>query len=210
MKRNSTFTKALFILFAVIFVLACNAGGLGATATPAPTNTPAATNTPLPTNTPESTATPVEPTATLAPPTPAPIGSVIRSDNFEVKVVIAQKRDRVYPGGKFYFTPASGYMMVDIGVKVKNLTNSPVTVTWNDVYVMNGNGDWWYPSWGTWEKTSDDLDPFTIGVSEIEIIPESEIVIDNDGYFRLFYHIPTEETYYFGFFDAALTEIHFK
>ena len=52
MKHKSTLTKVLFVLLAALFVLACGAGSLGATATPVPTNTPAPTNTPSPTNTP--------------------------------------------------------------------------------------------------------------------------------------------------------------
>jgi hypothetical protein len=61
MNRNSTLKKVFFALVVVVFVLACNAGGLGATATPVPTNTPASTNTPQATNTPAATNTPLPP-----------------------------------------------------------------------------------------------------------------------------------------------------
>ena len=207
MKHKSIFTKFLFVLFAALFVLACSVGSIAATATPVPTNTAAATNTPPPTNTPlpPPTETPVP-----DPPTPAPMGSTVQSANFEVKVIAAEKRDRVYPGGKFYFTPAQGYMLVDIGVKVGNLTSSELPVKWNDIYIMNSNQEWWIPSFGTFKDTSEDLDPFTIGVSEIEIDPDVEITFAHDGYLRLFYHIPKGETYYFGFADAPLSEVDFK
>jgi hypothetical protein len=137
------------------------------------------------------------------------MGSTVKSANFEVKVIDAVKRDRVYPGGKFYFNPADGYMLVDIGVKVSNLTGSDIPVKWGDVYIMTTE-EWWAPSWGTYKDTSGNLDPFTIGVSELEIDPEAQITFGQDGYFRLFYHIPKDGTYYFGFADAPLIEVNFK
>lgn len=208
MTQLNTLKKVLFILLVTFIILACNGGALAATATPVPTNTatlvPTSTATPKPTNTPL-------PTATLEPPTPAPVGVSVQSEKFEVKVIDAVKRDRVYPGGKFYFTAANGYMLVDIGVKVANISDSALwRVKWGDVYIMNENQEWWYPSWGTFEDTSDELDPFTIGVSETEINPDLVITLKKTGYLRLFYHIPKDKTYYFGFDDSPLTEVNFK
>ena len=213
MKHDRILVKVLFVLLTALIILACGVGALGATATPMPTNTPASTNTLLPTNTPAATNTPLSPpteTATSEPPTPAPMGSTVQSANFEVKVIDAIKRDRVYPGGKFYFSPAAGYMLVDIGVKVSNLTSTDIPVKWNDIYIMNSKQDWWISSWGTYKVASGTLDPFSIGVSEVKIDPKVQITVSHDGYLRLFYHIPVGETYYFGFADSPLTVVKFK
>jgi hypothetical protein len=207
MKQKNMLKQVMFMLLVALIILACSGGAVAATATPVPTNTA----TPKPTNTvtPKPTDTPV-PTATLVP-TPASVGDAVQSEEFEVKVIDAVIRDRVYPGGKFYFTPADGYMLVDIGVKVANISSSSLwRVKWGDIYIMNENQEWWYPSWGTFKETSDELDPFAIGVSEVEIDPEAEITLEKTGFLRLFYHIPKGETYYFGFSDSPFTEIKFK
>lgn len=78
MKHNRTLTKVFFVLIVALFVLACGAGSLGATATPVLTNTPAATNTPLSTSTLAATDTP------LPPPTETP------------DVVATQKYDDIF------------------------------------------------------------------------------------------------------------------
>jgi hypothetical protein len=214
MKYNNILMKILFVSLAALFILACNAvASIGATVTPESTDMPASTNTPLPTNIPAATNThQPPPTETEIPstPTPAPVGEAVRSANFEVKVVAAEKRTRVNPGGKFMFVATSGNMLVDIGVKVSNLTGSNLSVKWKDIYIMSKNQDAWYSTWGTWKDSSGNLDPFTIGISEVYTNPELEISISHDGYLRLFYHIPRGETYYFGFFDSPLTVINFK
>jgi hypothetical protein len=75
---------------------------------------------------------------------------------------------------------------------------------------MNENSDWWYPTWGTFKSSSGKMDPFTIGVSEVEIDPETTITVDNEGYLRLFYVVKEADVYYFGFADSPLTEMNFK
>ena len=207
MEQKNKLKQVVLVLLIALIVLACSGGTLAATVTPAPTNTPLPTNTLLPTSTPLP---PPTETFTPEPPTPSSMGSVAKSEFFEIKVIDAVVRDRVYPGGKFYFTPADGYMLVDIGVKVTNLTSSSLQVRWDNVYIMNTDQEWWYPNWGTFKDTAGDLDPFTIGVSEIEINPDLELTLKKTGYLRLFYHLPKANTYYFAFGDSPFTEIKFK
>lgn len=218
--KDKRFVKALFFLLAALLALACSAisggGEAPAAQPPAPAVTepptevppPAASDTPVP----PPTKTPLpKPTDTAAPPTPSQLGEVARSQNFEVTVIAAEKRDRVYPGGKFYYTANPGYMLIDVGVKVVNISGSSLDVKWKDVYVMRENGDWWYPTWGTFKTSLDKLDPFSIGVSEVEIDPEAVITVGNkDGYLRLFFLVEEEAAFYFGFGDSPLTEMRFK
>ena len=198
----------------LLISMACGAATLAATATPVP---PVATNTPLPTKTPPAaTKTSLPPTETEIPatPTPAPVGVAVKSDSYEVTVIDAVKRDRIYPGGKFLFTPLHGYMLVDIGVKVRNLTGSPASLSWGDVYVVDSNGDGWAPNWGTYQEVSagKKFDPLTLGLSEKETDPAGKITFNNDIYLRLIYHVlnnaPT--TLLFGFGDSPLIEIVIK
>ena len=127
-----------------------------------------------------------------------------------MNVVAFEKRSRVYPGGTYFYDAKPGYMLVDLGVKVTNLTSSGLDVKWNDIYLMNAENKWWYPRWGTFKASTNSIDPLTLGVSENKIEPEVFITLDNSGYLRLFYLVTEAEVMYFGFADSALTELHFK
>lgn len=206
--KNYRFASILFIMFTALVVLAC--GGInvsfGDNATPVPivhtvvytvipTNPPA-TEKPAPTSRPQPTKT--------AEPTEIPV-------NFEVDIIAVEARNRVYPGGGFTFSPANGYMLLDVGVKVINLTNSNISVRWDDVYVMNENKEWAAPDWGTWKDVGNNLDPFSFGISETEVNPEDEISVKSTGgYVRVIYHIPRGDTYYFGFGNSDTVKLNIK
>ncbi|MCJ7433872.1 MAG: hypothetical protein MUO77_10330, partial [Anaerolineales bacterium] len=108
----------------VLLILACSVFSTPTPAEPVgqPTEVeqePVATEPPQPIETPEPTAEEI-----LETPTPAPVGVLVSSDSYEVTVIKAVKLDRLYPGGKYSYTPKAGYMIVDTGVKVRNLTGS--------------------------------------------------------------------------------------
>ncbi len=122
MTKNRSYHLVYALLALLLASMACaSAAPEAPTPTPAPTKVPA-TNTPLPTSTPKPTFTP-KPTSTSTPiPTPTQIpemGKPISSENWEVTVFGAIFRERIYPGGGFYYTPNPGFMFIDVGLKVK-------------------------------------------------------------------------------------------
>ncbi len=171
--KKERFVKAFIFSLAVMFVLACSLfTGSGAPAEPAQqqqqqqeSSPPVApTDTPLP----PPTKTPLpKPTDTPLPPTPAPMGQAVRSDSFEVTVVNARTLNRVYMGSYYYY-PKEGQMFVELVVKVTNLTGSPASVPWKNVYVVESSGDSWYPNWAGFKavKSGKTVDGAAIGVDD--------------------------------------------
>ena len=216
MKTNTSsktvLVKVSFLIVVLTVILACSGGGLGA---PAATDTPAPTNTPAPTSTitltPTKTARPTrtpEPTATLTP-TPAPLGVPVKTDSYEVTVVGAVDLKRIYPGGKYLYTPNAKYMIVDIGVRVRNLNpGQTISMPWSEVYVVEENNDSWYALWGSFEEVSSgsEIDPFTLGISDQEINGDDTFSFTQDAYFRLVYILARESTknILFGFGDSPM------
>ena len=195
MKTNTllpTISKISSIILVAVVIMACQIGSFAAaTATPAPTNTlvPTSTPTPKPTLTKRPTLTPL-PTSTTVP-TPAAVGEpVLLDSNIEITVIDAFDRDRIYPGGEYLYTPKQGYILVDMGVRIRNLNpGKTVSVPWQQVYILEDNGDSWYPLWGSAKMVESDktIDPFTIGISSNEVDGNELINIENDVYLRLIY-----------------------
>lgn len=172
-------------------MLACGGGAIAA-ATEAPTlsPTPAATNTATarPTSTPRPTATPF--------PTSAPLGVSIDSDDYSYTVVNAVSLLRFYPGGKFLFTAQAGYMIVDVGVHLKNKTpGKAVTIPWEEVYITEASGDSWLAYYGTSKavEAGFELDPYTLGISDIELDTTKKIEFDGDAYLRIIFLVTDSE-----------------
>ena len=167
----------------VIMSLACSMG-----ASAEPTELPATnTNTPLPTSTPRPTLTPKPTSTSTTVPTPTEIpkiGEPISSENWEITVFGAILRERIYPGGGFYFTPNPGYMFIDVGLKVKSL-GSRTSVFSSDIRIIDENGESWPALWsGEREANDRELDPFSIGINEIL---DEDIDLSAEKYLRLMF-----------------------
>lgn len=199
-KRVDKFLYALFVL--VITALAC-AGG--APAEPTETPEPLATNTPLPTSTPEPTYTP-EPTSTHTPiptSTPVPeIGEPVISENWEITVIAAMYRKRIYPGGGYYYDPNPGYMFIDVGLKAKSL-GSDTTVFSSNIVVIDENGESWSALWsGEKDANGGEVDPFSIGMNSVL---DEDINISTEKYLRLAFVLKNtslDKEIYFKFEDV--------
>lgn len=187
--------------------------GLFAMPTATPTNTPAPTKT----STPEPSATP-PPTSTFAPtatlePTPAPVGEPVYGQDVEITVLDVVFRDRIYPGGSLLYTPVSGYVIVDMGVRVKNLIpDDTIFYSWNQIYVLEDNGASWYPLWGSTKKVAsgETFDPSTIGISSAQVEGGSYIRIEADTYLRLIYIVrESNQQIWFGISTSPKVEIPF-
>jgi hypothetical protein len=185
MKRVRKFGNTIVLLAAAFVILACGGGALASvteTPTLSPTPLSTSTKTPRPTSTPRPTNT--------AFPTSAPIGVSIGTDDFSYTVVDAVSLNRFYPGGTVLFTAKAGYMIVDIGVHLVN--NDPgkmVTIPWDQVYIAEANGDAWYAFYGTVKEVEGgaEMDPFTIGISHVELDVTEKIEFSGDAYLRIIF-----------------------
>ena len=173
-----------FLYAFLVLVLASVACSLGAPAEP--TEIPA-TNTPLPTSTPKPTFTP-KPTSTSTPiPTPTQVpemGKPISSENWEVTVFGAIFRERIYPGGGFYYTPNPGFMFIDVGLKIKSLGSSTAVFS-SDILIIDENGKGWSALWsGEQAANGKEVDPFSIGINDIL---DEDIDFSSEKYLRLMF-----------------------
>jgi hypothetical protein len=216
MKKNNKFTKVLLVLFAAIFVLACNAIVGGGADAPAQTNpslptdqsqpvAPINTSAPAPTQPPQPTATAI----VLDTPTPASVGEAVRSDSYEVTVLDAKEIRRVYMGDH-YFYPETGHTFVEVIVKVSNLTGSKASVPWENVYVVEDSGDSFYPYWGGFKavNTGKKVDGSTVGVNEI-VDSKAVLEFEEDVFLRLIWYITKNDptTILFEFDNSPQIEI---
>jgi hypothetical protein len=183
MRNKRNFGKLAGILATVLFTLACGGGAFAAsTETPTLSPTPLATSTATarPTSTPRPTKTPF--------PTSAPIGVYIDAGDYSYTVVNAVSLLRFYPGGKFLFTANPGYMIVDVGVHLENKDpGTAISIPWENVYIAEANGDAWYAYYGTAKavESGTELDPYTLGISDIELDVTKKIEFDEDAYLRI-------------------------
>lgn len=207
------FRLPLVLLLVLFVTAACSSPPPPPTATP----TAAPTNTPLPTSTstPEPTQTP-KPTATEVPPTPTfvPIGVPSISDEYEVTVVNASYFRKISSEG-FIYTPTEGQgKFLDVGVIVRNLTDKPIQVDWQNVYIIDKNGDSWYPNFGGYLAATDNaaFDPTTLYLypySNLEYTMDDMVVGEYPLYLRAVWATDGARpaTYLFGFDTSNLVEI---
>jgi hypothetical protein len=194
--------RALPILLSLlaIIILACICGlpdtsDTGQTDSPAqeePADEPRDTATPRP-PTPKPTETAI-PTETLPPP-PVPVGEPVQGSNIEVTVVDVIVRDRIYPGGVYLYSPKAGFEILDFGVKVTNLVSGHTqSIQWSNVYIVEENGDSWYPIWGGAKMVpgGSSFDPFSIGISEQELVGTDTFEVEEDTYLRLIYIVQSD------------------
>lgn len=207
MKNVNRYGKLFGLLAAALLMLACAGALAGTVETPAVSPTPPAPNTATarPTSTPKPTKTPF--------PTPAPLGVSIEADDFSFTVIDAVSLRRIYPGGTLLFSPNPGYLIMDIGVRIKNKNpGKTVSIPWENVYVTEANGDSWYPIWGTskFVDSGTELDPFSLGISSEEINGVDRINFTGDAYLRLIYIVTDNENQpvpiIFGIGDAPEAE----
>ena len=193
MKQKRTYPQALFVLVVALSALACAAGSLGATATPAPTNTPQPTSTPLPTDTatPRPTST-KRPTPTRIPPTltPAPIGVSVVYDALEITVLDVVPHSHIVTGGSYYYYSRPGETFIDMAVRVRNTNPGHVVrIPWGYIYVIEEKGIW-YPLYGALRRVDSgtEYDPFNIALGT-EINGENIVEFDDDTFLRLIYYV---------------------
>jgi hypothetical protein len=203
--------KFAIIIFIGLFMLAC-VGGTVATSAPVAAPTEAPPTVAAPTEAPPVATSAPEATEVLATPTSAPIGVPVKSASYEVTVLGAVKLGRFYPGGKSLFTAKPGNIIVDMGVKVSNLTGSSVSVPWKNVYVVEKTGDAWFPFYGSYKESGKKIDPFSLGISDTATNGDDVITFNGDIYLRLIFIVKDNDptTFVFGFDDSPLIEITVK
>ena len=102
-------------------------------------------------------------------------------------------------------------MFVELGIKVVNLNpGSPVSIAWGDIYVVEEDGNIWYPNWGEFKPVASGIEvaPKSLVFRTLED-PSEPVVFEDVVFIRAIYgvvkHNPT--TVLFGFGDAPLIEI---
>jgi hypothetical protein len=212
--NTKSITESVFIkigLLAIMSVLIQSCGGRApatATLTPEPTFTllPAKSATPNPTSTSQPTSTP-QPTDTVLPtPTPAALGEAVQSGSMGITVLDVIRHDHIIPGGMFYYYANPGYMIIDLEVKVQNLGSSPVSIKWNDLYVVDESGLTRNTQWAGSQKAGkkEKVDPLKIDYHDVT---GSEVVTFSDAvYMRAIFVITDKpvQTVLFGIQDSPL------
>ncbi len=203
-------TSLLFVfLFTLVVSAACSATPMPPTETPAPTNTAVPTKTstpePTPTNTPMPTATEIPPTPTFV-----PVGVPAISDDYEVTVVYARYFEKISSGGFIYTPTEPGGQFLDVSVVIKNVSGQTRSVSWEDVYIIDPNGDGWYPNFGgsLVSPNDDSFDPTTLYLYphyDLETLVFNEETLYLRGVWATDGARPA--TYLFGFDTSNLVEI---
>ena len=208
--RNAT-KRVIFILLGTMCVLACATltGGVDATSVPTNANFPTKTSLPARIST-------VSPTETEIPPTPSPVevGQAVSYGSLEITVLIADGHTLIVPGGKVYYYAKHGGAFLDLGVLVKSADPSnPVKINWNQVYVVEENGDAWAPGFADVKISKNKLDPFGIGINTemTKALSESAIEFGDDTYMRLIFVVKNvDQTILFGIEGSPQTKIEFS
>lgn len=202
MNTKYSFHKISLFVIMYVVILACGGSILAApTSTPEPTATPLPTYTPRPTSTPKPTATSVPPT-----PTPASIREVVQSGSIEISVLDVYRHDYLIPGNAYRYWANSGYMIIDVVVKVQNVGSSPASIMWSDVYAIEETGTYNEVLFAGSRSASknEKVDPLSIDYSTID--GSTPIKIADTVYMRVIFIIDdkSEQTVLLGIGDSPL------
>jgi len=116
-------------------------------------------------------------------------------------------------GLETFYKPLEGHFIIDVGVLVRNLEpGNAVQVKWSNVYILEENGDAWYPVWGQTQTVTPGrkVDPFSIGLSSDNVNGDEFLEFENDTYMRLIFSVQNdpEQTILFAIEDSPF--IQFK
>ncbi len=199
--------KALLLVLAVIFLLACGISSEQMTATAViakvqtqtaaptltPTFTPTATSTPRPTATPKPTQTPTS--------VPVAIGGTIKYNDLEITLLKVLTHPQVVVSSHYYLDAKDGYIFIDALVLVRNRGDSASGMTMGEIYVTDEDGKIWMPSFGGSQtvKLEKSFNPMTI--IKWNRYSGSEVVTfesKKDTYLRLIWPVREYQNLLFG------------
>jgi hypothetical protein len=208
---NTKKSPVLFLIIILIAVsLACatvTSPSPEPTATTVPTEPPtiAPTATQKPTSTPRPTATAIPPTATAA-----PVGVIVSNEDYDVNVVKVRKLGSVYLDQNYVWQANPGYLFLELGVQVTSKKMGNKSIPWQNIYVIEQDGNSWYPGWGGFQaaRTGETVNPATIIFAPIN--DGTELVHFGDAVFlRLIWTIKDNNPskVHFGFDTSPLIEV---
>lgn len=177
------------------------------TATSAPTEPPTIppTATQKPTSTPRPTATVIPPTATAA-----PVGVTVSNADYDVNVVKVRKLGSVYLDQNYIWEANPGYLFLELGVQVTSKKMGNKSIPWQNIYVIEQDGNSWYPGWGGFQIAQTGATINTATIIFAPIHDGNELVQFGDTVFlRLIWNIADNNpsTVYFGFDTSPLVEV---
>lgn len=210
--NTKKYSFLLFVTALLILSLACSvlSSAPDPTATALfteipPTATIAATATKKPTATPQPTATEIPPTATAA-----PVGVMASNADYDIDVVKVRKLGSVYLDQNYIWQANPGYLFLELGVKVMSKKSGTTSVPWEYIYVIDEDGNSWYPGWGGFEVATagENINPASIIFAEITTDSKS-ISFTDVVFLRLIWTIKDNNpsTVLFGFDTSPLIEV---
>ena len=121
-----------------------------------------------PTRTPRVTATSYYP-ATITLPASV-MGVPIHYRSLEITLVGAIPHDLIYTGNNYAWYPLDGDRIIDLAVRVNNSSLNDVHVNWENVGVIESNGESWFAYFGNTKVTTNpDFDPFGVKITETTV-----------------------------------------
>jgi hypothetical protein len=206
---NTTKTvKSIVVKIGLLIFISALLQACGGKAQPATTLPPRSTYTPtaIVTSTMAPTSTPV-PTATDIPTsTPAPLGKVVRNGSLEITVMDVNRHDNLIPGNGYRYWAKTGYIIIDLIVKLQNTGSDPASLKWSDLYVIDGSGYHRDLLFGGSQKASkkERVNPLAIDYQDVN--GRTEITVSDTVYMRAIFIITDkpQQSVLFGIGDSPL------
>jgi hypothetical protein len=145
---------------------------LTATPTVAPTSTPRPTATPKPTSTPE--------------PAPAAVGETVEYNGLEITLLEVVTHTQIMLSSGFGYDANDGYIFIDMTVLARNRGESAVDVKMEEIYIVDENGDAWYPFYGGFQTVELERRFNPMATIKLDRVSGSDVVsLEKDTYLRL-------------------------
>ena len=128
--------------------------------------------------------------------------------SIEITVLDVYRHDRIVPGGAYYYTPNPGYMIIDLVVKIQNLGNTPPSIKWGDLHVIEQDGERSNTEFAGFRRTGkgERVNPLEIQYDSVS--QNSPLEFNYAIYLRVIFVIKdkTEQIILFGIQDSPLIQ----
>ncbi|NWF64170.1 MAG: hypothetical protein HXY38_07685 [Chloroflexi bacterium] len=134
----------------------------------------------------------------------------VSNKEYEVNVIKVRKLGSVYLDQNHVWQANPGYLFLELGVRVVGKRTGITSIPWKNIYVVDQDGNSWYPNWGGYKTASigEKINPAEIIFAEIE--NEKALISFTEAIFlRLIWTVKDNNpsTVLFGFDTAPLIEV---
>ncbi|RPI91240.1 MAG: hypothetical protein EHM40_16300 [Chloroflexi bacterium] len=204
--------KALYIVLGLILLAGCApspeeltataAAGRAQTQTAAPTRT--ATPTRTPTKTPKPTSTSTSTPTNIPTPTPAVVEGTVPYKNLEITLLEADTHSHIVNAWSYFYYSEAGKIYIDLAVRVRNREESAVSVFLKEIYIIEENGEIWYPAFS--DSRTVELERAFIPMASLKLqetyAGNDLITFKKDTYLRLAWYVAQGQEVLFGIQDS--------